>query len=60
MKWLLTIAAALGLVLVGLAVTARRGESAMDKQLQTTTVAAIPAIDAAAPTQFETATFAAG
>jgi hypothetical protein len=61
MKWLLSITAVIGLALVGLALTARRGESVMDKQLtQTTTVGAIPAIDAAAPAKFETATFAAG
>jgi len=60
MKWLLSITAVLGLAFVGLALTARRGESVMDKQLTQTTVNAIPAIDAAAPAKFETATFAAG
>jgi len=60
MRWLLPITAAAVLVLLAVVVTARRGESAMGNNAQQTTAGAIPAIDAAAPAQFQTATFAAG
>lgn len=59
-RWLLPITAAAVLALLAVVFTARRGESAMGNQAQQTTVGAIPAIDAAAPAQFKTATFAAG
>jgi negative regulator of sigma E activity len=60
MKWLLPITAVAVIVLLAVVFTARRGESAMGNQIQQATTGAIPAIDAAAPAQYETATFAAG
>lgn len=61
MKWLVVITAAVSMALLMVVFAARRGESVMENPVQQAAGAgAIPAIDAAAPAQFKTATFAAG
>jgi hypothetical protein len=61
MKWLGPIALVICVGLLGLAIAARQDKQEMDDQIQSTLdTRAIPAIDAAAPEHYSTATFAAG
>lgn len=61
MKWLGVITMVTVTLLLGLAISAQQDDGKMDEQVQSTIQSrAIPAIDAAAPQDFSTATFAAG